>query len=94
MDPAQLADEDEVLAQDLEALKTEFTRLPASDVRPDLGFLYSMLDAFDEDEAQTLAQRAVGLHEGVCRELYAQEQAWGACYRLGSVFPPRHGRGP
>lgn len=30
-----------------------------------------------KDEAQTLAQRVVGLYEDVCRELYAQEQTWG-----------------
>ncbi|MDP9487936.1 MAG: hypothetical protein M3Q49_19455 [Actinomycetota bacterium] len=73
LDPGQLADEYEGLAQDLEGLKNAFTWLPPSDKRPDLGTLYGTLNALDEDEAQTLARRVVSLHEDVCRELYTSE---------------------
>lgn len=75
LDPGQLAAEDAELAEDLEALKDEFTWLPPDEERPDLGTLYGTLNSLDKNEAQTLAQRVVGLYEDVCRELYAQEQA-------------------
>ncbi len=73
LDPGQLADEHEGLAQDLEDLKNAFTWLPASEERPDLGTLYGTLNALDEDEARKLARRVVSLYEDVCLELYTSE---------------------
>ncbi len=73
LDPGQLADEHEGLAQGLEELKNAFTWLPASEERPDLGRLYGTLNALGEDEARKLARRVVSLYEDVCRELYTSE---------------------
>ncbi len=74
LDPARLVDEHVGLAQGLEDLKYAFTCLPASEERLDLGTLYGTLNSLDKDEAQTLAQRVVGLYEDVCRALYTSER--------------------